>query len=236
MTHPAHALLASPAVFNPLSIAWHAAFWAEDPVWSNPGDGNTVSQWDDASGNSRHANQATAGKRPIYRASVAALGARPAVEFDTTDDFLATAAWTALVQANTIMAVGIFPGNVNTVGIDGITSTNRHFFGTETGTAKIRIFAGTSLVSSVDGDNAGHYFRARYNGATSTLHRDGTQVASGTTGTSPHTLTGITLGSAFDGVRPMGIKLAFLGVLDVDPTAEQIANFLAWTRRHYGTP
>ena len=43
--------------FDPLSISWHTAFWAEDPAWSHPADGVAVSQWDDATGNARHAIQ-----------------------------------------------------------------------------------------------------------------------------------------------------------------------------------
>lgn len=75
--------------FDPLSIDWHAAFWADDPGWAPPTDGGAVSQWDDASGNASHASQATVAKQPTFRASVAAFGGRSAIEFDGSDDSLA---------------------------------------------------------------------------------------------------------------------------------------------------
>ena len=40
---------------------------------SSVGDGNTLSQWDDITGNARHATQATAARRPFYRAAASGL-------------------------------------------------------------------------------------------------------------------------------------------------------------------
>ena len=31
--------------FDPLSIPWHTAYWAEDPAWSHPADGAGVASW-----------------------------------------------------------------------------------------------------------------------------------------------------------------------------------------------
>lgn len=55
---------------------------------SSVGDGNSTSQWDDISGNNRHATQATSARRPIYRAAASGLvGNTSAFDFlgDDTD-------------------------------------------------------------------------------------------------------------------------------------------------------
>jgi len=56
---------------------------ADDPVGS----------WSDASTNVRHANQATAGKRPLLKLAVA--NGKPGIKFDDVDDVLGTASFTA---------------------------------------------------------------------------------------------------------------------------------------------
>lgn len=63
------------------------AFFYDSTVLSQSG---TVSSWTDLSGNSRHAVQATAGKRPAYAATDAAFGGKPSVTFDGVDDELVT--------------------------------------------------------------------------------------------------------------------------------------------------
>lgn len=69
---------------------------------SSVGDGNTLSQWDDISGNARHLTQGTAARRPFYRASASGLfGNTSAIEFlgdDTDPDNMAVPNMSALTQ------------------------------------------------------------------------------------------------------------------------------------------
>jgi len=51
--------------------------------------GSNVSQWDDKSGNNRHASQAIAADQPIYTSNV--LNGKPGVTFDGSTDFLTVA-------------------------------------------------------------------------------------------------------------------------------------------------
>lgn len=95
---------ATPAVSGPPSIAWHAAFWADDPSWTNPGDGNTVGSWRDYSGNGRTASQGTGSQQPLYRATTAALNGRPSVEFDGVDDRL-LASWSSVGQPVSLVLI-----------------------------------------------------------------------------------------------------------------------------------
>jgi len=71
--------------FSPLDLPWSEVLWAEDPAWTNPGDGNPVSSWRNA-GSIGSAGDATGSgaTRPIYRAAYANLNNKPAVEFDGT--------------------------------------------------------------------------------------------------------------------------------------------------------
>ena len=75
------------------TTAWTPADM-ETALWLDAAQGSTitevsgaVSQWDDKSGNGRHATQATAGSRPAVAA--AALGGLDVVRFDGVDDVLA---------------------------------------------------------------------------------------------------------------------------------------------------
>jgi hypothetical protein len=63
-------------------------------LWLDAADASTVttvsgavSQWNDKSGNARHATQGTAGSRPAYSAT--SLNSLPGFTFDGSDDFLA---------------------------------------------------------------------------------------------------------------------------------------------------
>jgi len=66
------------------------------------GDGNTLSQWDDGSGNTRHATQATSARRPFFRSAASGLvGNTAAVEFigdDTNPDNMGLPSMAALTS------------------------------------------------------------------------------------------------------------------------------------------
>lgn len=66
--------------FNPLSLS--PALWLSDT-------GSNAAQWDDLSGNGRHATQATGASQPSIVTS--ALNGRQVRRFDGVNDFLATA-------------------------------------------------------------------------------------------------------------------------------------------------
>jgi hypothetical protein len=65
--------------FNPLSLA--PALWLSDT-------GSNAAQWNDISGNGRHATQATGSRQPSIVTGV--INGRQVRRFDGTDDFLAT--------------------------------------------------------------------------------------------------------------------------------------------------
>lgn len=107
--------------FDPKSIA-ELAVWFDASVASSVTlNGGNVSQWNDLSGNDRHATQATAGNQPSY--STAALNGRNVVVAQDSSRVLKTAAFPAgLPQTVFVVAStsgtnqGIFQrGAVNTI-------------------------------------------------------------------------------------------------------------------------
>lgn len=67
----------------------YAWYKADAGVYTDAGttlatDTQTVQQWNDQSGNSRHLSQATSGKRPVYRTGI--INSLPVVRFAGTDD------------------------------------------------------------------------------------------------------------------------------------------------------
>lgn len=74
--------------FNPLTqVTPLHAWWADDPLWTNPGDGVAVTSVRNSSGGG-DPTQGSAGFKPLFRASVSQLGNRAALEFDGVDDRL----------------------------------------------------------------------------------------------------------------------------------------------------
>ncbi len=76
-----------PVAWTPTALGSALALWldAEDAA-SITLNGSTVSQWNDKSGNNRHASQATAASQPTR--TLNGLGGRTVLTFDGVDDFL----------------------------------------------------------------------------------------------------------------------------------------------------
>lgn len=71
----------TPAGFSPANYA-NLVHWLEaDAVGGSPADGDALATWTDQSVSAKNATQATAGKKPIYKASVAAFNNQPVVRF-----------------------------------------------------------------------------------------------------------------------------------------------------------
>ena len=123
--------LADPALVG--GMGGPAALWTpariDTSLWLDAADastitlnGSTVSQWNDKSGNGRHASQPTTESQPIYSAT--AFNNRPTLVFDGSNDFLQTTTFTAsstitIAAVMTLLANGSYPmivsmGNVTT--------------------------------------------------------------------------------------------------------------------------
>lgn len=223
-----------PSGFDPLSIGWHSAYWAEDPAWTNPGDGNAVTTWTDASGNGRSITQGTPGHRPLYRASVAALNNKPALDFDGTDDGLASgSAFTA--TSGDLTKVIVLQWQTAQAG-------TRHFWSWGNTGGRADLFAYFSgkwatyspalgVLEGSASDQSPHLIIATF-AAAAKIEVDGATVATGSGGGS---LSSHSIGRYAAGTEPFDGYIAFAGLYNGTLTAQQKADLLAWSQSHYGT-
>lgn len=227
------------APFSPLSVTWHSAFWAEDPAWSNPGNGNAVSSWNDASGNGRHATQATAGNRPTFRSSTAVLNSKPTVQFDGVNDWLSQATFTALSEPGEIVIVGALTSTATAYGyfVDGTGAGGgpRWTVGKSGAVATWELFQG-AIIDTGATDLLGHYFDAQFaSGANDKLIVDGTTVISGDAGS--RQCDSLTIGAALSGGSSfMPCHIAFIGLKGSALTTQERTDLRTWAQSYYATP
>jgi hypothetical protein len=74
----------APSAWTPADLTGLALWLDADDSSTITLNGSTVSQWDDKSGNDRHATQATAVSQPAYNAT--GLNGKPALITDDVDD------------------------------------------------------------------------------------------------------------------------------------------------------
>lgn len=149
------------------AIAWKAAFWAEDPDWTPPADGAVVSSWRDAGSEAKNADAASA--QPTYRASTAAFGNRPTVQFAGSHS-LTTANWTTAIGTATA---------VTWVVVASATATG----------------ATQQFISSNTNGSSDHYLGVHSTNQWN-MRRGGGGDRGGVTDTNPHLIVGVMAGSS----------------------------------------
>lgn len=220
---------------SPLSlVSWRQAFWAGDPLLGLA-DGASVSSWRDAGALGSPAIQGTAANQPTFRASTAAFGGRPTVQFDGGDLLVSSPAGAGQAQPISVVVVGqvtdLGSGAVRLF-CDGISAQRMAVGSYQTGN-KWRVIASSAL--DLDGaDTSVHLLRVLFNGASSAATEDGVSLGTGTTGaaTSP---TGMTIGSSYLGGNQLVGHIAFVGWYVGDITAATgWSGFKQWVTSHYG--
>lgn len=238
-TTPKASMLALPAIlnqqpsvssFNPITqvSALHAA-WAEDPSWTNPGDGNAVSSWRDGGSNGTDFTN-TGSARPLFRSSTAALNSKPTIQFDGTDDYL-RGSNPAQAQPYKIIVVWQYVS----VTSGRIVGTAGGAGGINTQGAAWRINAGVSLSGGTP-NTSPHVMRATFDGASSQFWLDGTSVMSGNAGTNQIVTPQLTLGASGDATpSTFGTgHMAFVGVYTGATSDVALAALAADLKTHYG--
>lgn len=211
-------------------VAWWAAGWAND--LSAVGDGNAVTTWTDGTGNSRSPTQGSASDRPIYDAD--GINGNPSVSFAGADFLSITG--TTLVQDHTIVVVvvpSVADAGVRYVGTTN--STTRGLGQTTVGSGQFTAHGGSALGGGQPVVSTVAIVRGYFNGLSSTLHVNGTSVASGSAGTGD--LNRIVLGRAGDLLAAQFEgQMAFWGIFDGQVTDD--ANWAAvatYMADYYGT-
>ena len=101
--------------WTPADIGTDLALWLDaDDASTITLNGSTVSQWDDKSGNSRNATQATAASQPTYSAT--GLNGKPVLQFDGTSDFLSAGAVSLQNTGLNVFVVGNYTDNNYLIG------------------------------------------------------------------------------------------------------------------------
>lgn len=215
---------ASPGAVSPLTpVTWAAAFWADDPSWSNPGDGNAVSSWRDGSGNGNTLAQGTGSKQPLFRSSVTNLNGKAGVDFDGTDDILTYASGPVITQACSVVAafeIKTTPGAVKAISDAGGTSRCAIAANYPNGWT-LYMGAGVGLIDYGRTVSAGAYGMRVLANNTASAHSFNMRKTSGSLATSTG-FTGVTLGGANPGGASawMPVRIGFFGMYQGDITAD----------------
>lgn len=215
---------------DPASVS-KLVFWFKADAIKGLADGDPVATWPDSSGLGRDATQATAAKKPTYRASRSTFSGQPVVEFDSADDFVQTASFTAMAQPNTVFAVAkVGATGAQRFMIDGFDFSNRHALFQESST-NWQYYAG-SLVNDGTSNTNVHLFQALFNGASSVLRVDGGAGTSGNAGS--NNLTGLTLGAQPSGTSNWGGDIAEVIVYNMSLSATEINGVALYLGAKYG--
>ena len=170
------------AGFDPLSISG-LVMWIDsnDAATFTYSSGVLVSQWNDKSVSGRHVSQGTTTKQPS-RNTTSPTGKTTVAFSSARADWLTSAVITQ-AQPVTVFAHARY-SNVDTSNhqIQGNEGAGVPVLYTDSGVWKM--YAGTPLSSVTTDDASWHYFTAVYNGASSSLRLDGSQIASGDAGSS----------------------------------------------------
>lgn len=222
--------MAAGALFDPVtSINWHSLFYASGPEMGPLyADGAAISAWPDEV-SARSAVQATGTRQPAWRASVAALNNKPAIQGDGVDDRLVVTFTPAIGQPYTVVAIGSFSSTTKTM-IDGVSASGRF---NRSAAGLFAMVGGGSITTAATPGTTPHLFRGFWNGASSTAVMDETNPYGGNAGANQN--DGFTIGCRADGANVNGGHVALVGLYEGDLTAHgQWAAFKTWITSFYG--
>jgi hypothetical protein len=187
-----------------------------------------VTQLDDMSGNGRHFIQGTAANQPILN-QVTLVNGVPPVKFDGVDDFMKTAAFTAISQPFTVWLAGKKRTNNSTHLWAGSDSTHQaNIFGSGG-----NLDAGTtgSILTGPTIDSNSFDYAAFFSGASSSvIFRNGTAFT-GNAGT--QTPLGWTVGARYDPVGYGDLDLYEAAVFTRALTATEVLQLRAYAKAAY---
>jgi hypothetical protein len=221
-------------------------------LWLDAADAATVttvsgavSQWNDKSGNARHATQGTAGSRPSYNSS--GLNGKGLLTFDGTNDQLTYAAG---ADPFTIIAVASTSTNEIYRSIVGAIKTsgsgNVDAFYLQGGSpARTATFSRSTLVDGVGGGDflstagvftsGAHFiFAGRHDGSTITSWLNGTQGTVDTTASTPRGVGTGVVGAAYYADTIVDFWPGTIAELIICPTSQtnlnvqKLEGYLAW--------
>lgn len=179
--------------FSPSSVTG-LKLWLKSDVGVTKDGSNLVSNWADQSGNGNDVAQATGTKQPLWVDNQ--HNAKPTIRFDGIDNFMQKATYASgdLAQTNFIFIVSTFPSSSGRYIYDSASHDKRHaFLRNATG---YQIYSGSGIATGTGITTALQQFTAKYNGGSSYLRKNGSEIVSGNIGTD--SMAGITLGASHE--------------------------------------
>ncbi len=213
--------------FDPLTVGWTHAYWAEGPEFVALGlsNGGAVGTFPDEIGTA-DLTQGTGSAQPAFQSSVAALGNRATVKSDGAD-WVGPTTITIITQPFSVVVVesGATAGSL-------LVSTTGDLGWCFYMSGGVWLANAGSTISGGSADSGAHMLRFYANSASSKLAEDETVVVTGNAGTygaGPIQLFRIPAG--FNSAA----HLAFVGIYAGDVTTDpKWASFKAWAATHYG--
>lgn len=153
--------------------------------------------WYDQGGNSKNLTQATAGNQPLYVAS--AQNSKPAASFDGTNSWMDTPASVLSAQPFVFSSVGKETGSGDYQRMLSSTAGSETLYGVVSG--QWAGYAGADLLSDTSRNSNYHIMNILYNGGSSVIRLDGSQIKSGNIGTNVG--TAYRMGMASSGIDKM---------------------------------
>jgi len=158
-------------------------------------EGQAVTTWTDKSGNGRNLTAFDAGSAPVYHKSV--VNGRAAIEFDGATDLMKTYNSTFTIAQPDTFFIVYKSLDANTASrayiFDSRDSANRQIYG-RGGASDVRMYANIDLIASglTYPFPSFQVTSGTFNGASSSISRNGTVAATGNAGSS--SLNGLTVG------------------------------------------
>jgi hypothetical protein len=203
---------------NPVADFAEVAHLAFDLDAEGFADTTAIGTLTDQTGNSRDATQATGTKQPLAQT----VSGMKVARFDGTDDWLRTAAFTAVSQPTTYVFLykyRVHRPSGNKYILDGLSAVDRHYFITHDGDWLVH--AGYELIGGV-ADTDWHVHTFVLNGASSSHYIDGALESSGDVGS--RGIDGFTIGTYFVPAAQYQFDgdLAYLGMYDGDLATDDL--------------
>jgi hypothetical protein len=223
---------ATPSAFSPSDIS-NLAIWldAADASTLTLDGSNNVEQWNDKSGNGRHVEQSNATLRPAR--TLSSINGLTALTFDGTDDRL-IGTFASIAQPATFFIVSRI-ANVTGAKIlfDSRQTTAHSLF---SNAAALSIISAASSISGGTVAAATAFMSSgQFNGASSVLRLNRSQVATGNAGVGSLT-DGISLGISRTGGSPLNGSIAELVYYSKLLSAGEITSVEDYLAAKWGTP
>lgn len=169
-------------------------------------DTDPVGSWSDLSGNSNHAFQTTAGKRPLLKLAI--KNGRPVLRYDGTDDFLKCTSNAGLNPTLITIALVLQVSALANTPLFIAKASSYNFYAGATGTLVADL--PNSLVGSAGLVANGNWYTLMFicDGANMFIYKNGAQVATrASVLTLASSANDLGVGARGDGIEPSGIDL-----------------------------